>query len=83
MSSRPKAPDRSSSGGRPAARKLKRAQIMLAADAGASDEEIAVERQRNATGARVKWMFTTERARAKLARAYPDPAKESQSLCRL
>jgi hypothetical protein len=29
------------SGGRPVARKLKRAQILLAADAGASDEEIA------------------------------------------
>ena len=29
------------SGGKPAARKLKRAQILLAADAGASDEEIA------------------------------------------
>ncbi len=25
----------------------------------------------------VKWMFTTERARAKLARAYPDTTKES------
>ena len=29
------------SGGRPVARKLERAQILLAADAGASDEEIA------------------------------------------
>lgn len=37
----------------------------------------AWQRQRNATGARVKWMFTTERARNKLARAYPDTAKES------
>ena len=37
----------------------------------------AWEDQRNAAGARVRWMFTTERARAKLARAYPDPAKES------
>ena len=37
----------------------------------------AWERQRNAAGARVNWMFTTERARAKLARAYPDIAKES------
>ena len=35
------------------------------------------ERERNATGARVKWMFTTDRARTKLARAYPQPAKES------
>jgi transposase len=35
------------------------------------------ERQRNQSGARIKWMFTTEKARSKLARAYPTPAKES------
>jgi transposase len=40
-------------------------------------EIAAWEQQRNASGARVKWMFTTERARTKLARAYPDPDKES------
>jgi transposase len=40
-------------------------------------EIAAWERQRNATGARVQWLFTTERARAKLARAYPDPLNES------
>ena len=40
-------------------------------------EIAAWEEQRNAAGARVKWMFTTERARAKLARAYPDTTKES------
>jgi transposase len=40
-------------------------------------EIAAWERQRNAAGARVKWMFTTERARTKLARAYPNTAKES------
>jgi DDE superfamily endonuclease len=40
-------------------------------------EIAAWEQQRNAAGARIKWMFTTERARTKLARAYPDPAKES------
>ncbi len=34
-------------------------------------------RQRNASGARVKWMFTTQRARIKLLRAYPDLPKES------
>ena len=34
-------------------------------------------RQRNAAATRIKWMFTTERARAKLARAYPDPLNES------
>jgi hypothetical protein len=33
--------------------------------------------QRNATGARIKWMFTTQRARIKMLRAYPDPDKES------
>jgi hypothetical protein len=40
-------------------------------------EIAAWERQRNAAGARVNGMFTTERARTKMARAYPDPAKES------
>jgi hypothetical protein len=40
-------------------------------------EIAAWEHQRNAAGARVKWMFTTERARTKLARAYPHTAKES------
>jgi transposase len=35
------------------------------------------QRQRNAAGARIKWKFTTQRARNKLARAYPDTAKES------
>ena len=40
-------------------------------------EIAAWEHQRNAAGARIRWMFTTERARAKMARAYPDPAKES------
>jgi hypothetical protein len=28
-------------------------------------------RQRNASQARIKWMFTTEQARAKMGRAYP------------
>jgi transposase len=31
----------------------------------------AWERQRNAAKARIKWMFTTEKARAKMGRAYP------------
>ena len=35
------------------------------------------QQQRNASGARVKWMFTTERARRKLARVYPKLGKES------
>jgi transposase len=37
----------------------------------------AWERQRNASGARVHWKFTTHTARAKLARAYPHPANMS------
>ncbi|MSO77116.1 MAG: IS630 family transposase, partial [Alphaproteobacteria bacterium] len=40
-------------------------------------EIAAWEKQRNDAGARIKWMFTTERARAKLERAYPNPIKES------
>jgi hypothetical protein len=42
------------------------------------EAEIAAwECQRNATAACIKWMFTTQRARIKLLRAYPDLAKES------
>jgi transposase len=37
-------------------------------------EIAAWERQRNASGARIKWMFTTDKARAKMGRAYPEPA---------
>jgi hypothetical protein len=33
--------------------------------------------QRNAAGARIKWMFTTEKARAKMGRAYPVTSIES------
>jgi transposase len=41
-------------------------------------EVAAWERRRNASGARIKWMFSTEQARVKLAKAYPKPtAKES------
>jgi len=41
--------------------------------------EIAVwERQRNATKARIKWMFTTDKARAKMGRAYPEPGNIPQ-----
>jgi pimeloyl-ACP methyl ester carboxylesterase len=41
--------------------------------------EIAVwERQRNAAKARIKWMFTTDKARAKMGRAYPQLANISQ-----
>ena len=34
-------------------------------------------KQRNKANAQIKWMFNTEKARNKLAHAYPDPAKES------
>jgi len=40
-------------------------------------EIAAWERQRNAAGARIKWMFTTDKARAKMGRAYPGTSKES------
>jgi hypothetical protein len=35
----------------------------------------AWEKRRNKTKARIKGMFTVERARTKLARAYPVPGK--------
>jgi len=41
-------------------------------------EIAAWERQRNASGARITWMFTTEKARAKLGRAYPQPTPVSK-----
>src|SRR3954452_16877813 len=37
----------------------------------------AWERARNASGARIKWMFDTQRARQKLARAYPVTSNRS------
>ncbi len=37
-------------------------------------ETAAWERQRNAAKASIKWMFTAEKARAKMGRAYPEPA---------
>jgi hypothetical protein len=44
-------------------------------------EIAAWERQRNTSRARIKWMFTTEKARAKMGRAYPKlSTKESKSL---
>jgi transposase len=36
-------------------------------------EVAAWERHRNASGARIQWMFTTDKARAKMGRAYPHP----------
>jgi transposase len=40
-------------------------------------EIAAWEKQRNAVRARVNWMFTTDKARAKMGRAYPKPAAPS------
>jgi hypothetical protein len=40
-------------------------------------EIAAWEKQRNTAGARIKWMFTTEKARAKMGRVYPVTPKES------
>ena len=42
-------------------------------------ETAAWERQRNAERARIHWMFTTEKARAKMGRAYPRPARTSSA----
>ena len=44
-------------------------------------EIAAWERQRNTSRARIKWMFTTDKARAKMGRSYPKlSTKESKSL---
>ena len=40
-------------------------------------EIAAWQRQRNASGARINWRFTTPKARSKLARTYPDIANQS------
>ena len=41
-------------------------------------EVVAWEKQRNAARARVSWSFTTEKARAKMSRAYPMPTTRPQ-----
>src|SRR5450432_1233405 len=41
------------------------------------NEIAAWEEQRNVAGARINWMFTTDKARAKMGRAYPVTPKES------
>ena len=46
----------------------------LSASEGLKAEIAAWERARNDAGARIRWMFTTETARAKMGRAYPQPA---------
>ncbi|MCC8942413.1 IS630 family transposase, partial [Bradyrhizobium sp. Arg68] len=40
-------------------------------------EVAAWERQRNAARSRIKWMFTTDKPRSKMGRAYPNASKES------
>jgi len=42
-------------------------------------EIAAWERRRNAEQARIKWMFTVDRAREKLRRVYPQPADRTQA----
>jgi len=38
----------------------------------------AWERHRTESGARIRWMFSTDQARAKMAKSYPQPSlKES------
>ena len=44
-----------------------------------ASEIAAWQRKRNASGARIKWMFTTEKARAKMGRAYPEPVIAQKS----
>lgn len=45
------------------------------ADRARLEQEVAAwERRRNAEGARIQWMFTAERAREKMAHAYPQPS---------
>jgi DDE superfamily endonuclease len=46
-------------------------------------ETAAWEKRRNAERARVKWMFTTEKARDKMVRAYPKPAAKSRQVQRV
>jgi hypothetical protein len=46
-------------------------------------ETAAWEQQRNAARARIKWMFTTAKARAKMARAYPQPQANSRHIQRV
>ena len=40
-------------------------------------ETAAWEKRRNAECARINWMFTTQKARAKMGRAYPKPTLKS------
>ena len=42
-------------------------------------EIAAWQRQRNHSGARIKWMFTIDKARSKMARAYPETPRDMAS----
>lgn len=42
-------------------------------------ETAAWNEQRNASGARIRWLFDLERARQKLGRSYPHPAQAAPS----
>ncbi|MHA6897341.1 IS630 family transposase, partial [Ralstonia pseudosolanacearum] len=44
-----------------------------------SSEVAAWEQRRNASSARINWMFSTETAREKLAKAYPVPSSDKPS----
>jgi hypothetical protein len=46
-----------------------------------ASEIAAWEYQRNASRARIKWMFTTKKARTKMGRAYPKLSVKSQNHC--
>ena len=46
-------------------------------------ETAAWEKRRNAERARINWMFTTEKARAKMAHAYPRPSAKSSQFQRV
>jgi hypothetical protein len=66
----------------------KREEEMIVIGKIVNSADVETRRRPNATRAQVKWMFTTEKARAKMGRAYPEPAsikahptKESLSLC--
>ena len=44
-------------------------------------EIAAWERQRNAARARIKWMFTTDKARAKMGPTYPETTEKVHNHC--
>ena len=54
--------------------------VLTTEDADGQTVRVAAwQRQRNASGARIKWKFTMQKARQKLACTHPDGAKESKS----